>query len=772
MKIMRKMALVFISVVIFSSVAYFTIGQSVLSIATEGEFQRGPGRASSVINRITNEMNNNLLISKQYADYMDILKNINDRYGEGESTKVFDIEEALKKSSVKNMLLLNGNFELDAKIKATDIDVNSDDIKEIFNLLESIYQNGDSNIVNGAFSNILSTENMLAVVACKEFTLGSDKYYNVVITPLNAAYEQMIKKSMDRTIKFEKTTIDEIPGEKKEVQVSNRIYYCISNESSVDIYTNITKEGYGPNYVAHLEDETEVRSIGMRTISTLVVMSIVVTILSNTVSYQMVKRKVLNRILDINKVVNRITNGSSLDTRIEEDREFDEISTLKSDINGMLNRLKSYSDNLEYMSSHDMLTGLLDRGSIHKYISELIANEEEFALFFVDLDNFKGINDTLGHTVGDGLLCLVTNQLEEYEKKHDDVKVGRFGGDEFILVRKGTNDIELVDKMAGEVLKLVNNTFEIENYMYEIKASMGISLYPQHAKENVNLLQYSDIAMYRSKKNGGNSYTIFSEEMLEPLNIEAKLKKAIENNELEVYYQPIYNIDKDEIIGAEALIRWNSDGVIIPPDKFISVAKKTGDILEIDSLVLKEAMKSCKEWRKKYRDDFYISINASKRFLKSKDLLKKIQKQLKLNGLDSSSIKLEITEDEVIEDFARTIEILNDVRDLGIGVYLDDFGTGYSSFNHIKTLPIDVIKIDRSFLLDIEQNNKSKSIVGTMINLFHGLNLDIVCEGVEDKEQVGILKNLECDNIQGYYFSKPLPKSVFDEFVKEFNKKD
>ena len=381
------------------------------------------------------------------------------------------------------------------------------------------------------------------------------------------------------------------------------------------------------------------------------------------------------------------------------------------------------------------------------------------------------INDTLGHHIGDKLLVKVSEVLYSIVEEEKNLTVGRIGGDEFIIVRNGKNDLDEIKRVASKVIKKINKCYEFNSYMYEIKASMGISFYSEHSTKGSEILQYSDIAMYCSKRDGGNRYTIFEEQMLEPLRIEKRLKKAIEKKEFKMYLQPIYNVKKDTIQGYEALVRWYDGDQVIAPYKFIPLAKRTGDIVGIDNFIFKEALRMVRELIDCGKEEFYISLNASKLFLKQENLIEFIKSELEKYNVESKYIKMEVAEDEIIDDFEYTIALLDKLRNIGIEIYLDDFGVGYSSFSHIKKLPIDVIKLDRSLIIDIESNIKSQEIVKTLINMAHNMNVGIICEGIEENEQVNILRNFNCDNIQGYYFGKPVTKVHYIDEMKKENMK-
>lgn len=421
-------------------------------------------------------------------------------------------------------------------------------------------------------------------------------------------------------------------------------------------------------------------------------------------------------------------------------------------------------DEMRYLGNYDVLTGLQNRYSLYNYMAQLKEDGKVFSIFFIDLDNFKSLNDSLGHNSGDEVLCQAAFTLQNLE---EDIEVGRLGGDEFLLVKKGELSKADAENLGNKILRKLNKTFEYKNFNYELKASIGASSFPNHTTDIETLIRYADIAMYKSKNSGGNIIEVFNEEMLEDILIEGLLKKAIDNKEFVVNFQPIYSVNKKMIIGAEALVRWVRDGKVIYPDKFIHIAKRTGDIYEIDNYVLKEACIFCKEKRKEGFKDFQVSVNASYRFLKQHKFIDKLKDVLDEVGLDPNGLKLEITEDEVLEDAKQVVELLKEIKALGVMIALDDFGVGYSSFSYIKILPIDTIKIDRSLLSKIENDRKTVAIIETLIKLAHTLELDVIAEGVEMQDQLDLLKTLNCDKIQGYFISKPIEREEFKKLLEQ-----
>lgn len=765
MKLMRKIALIFISVTIISSMAFFALGAKMIEEASRGELDRGPGRTGGALNRIQGEVNQLTSQAREFGEYFSIASKIEEEYGAEASQEIINIKGKLEKAPINNMIIVDENFNIIYTVKAESINLDSEGIKDLLRQSKDI-MNSKENIKKGFFGGIIGTEEMPYIVGAKRINHGNK--YLLTINPMDASYVAHMDELTARNVELAKSEEVEVLKPDMEVvdELDNNTYYCYRNTDTIDIYTEFKVLGDGPKYYIRLTDDREVKNNATKNINTLVYVIIIFTILANSVVYIIIKRQVLKRIININEVVNKVSAGTGLNVSLNNDDSRDEISSLTVDLNNMFKRLKVYADNLEYIGEHDILTDLMNRNKLNKSIKSLIDNKEEFSLIFIDLDNFKGINDTLGHNVGDELLCTVAKELNRY-MKDDNIKIGRIGGDEFVVIRKGTNNKEELESFTKEMLDNIHSIYEVNKYSYEIKASMGISCYPQDSEEEVNLFQYADIAMYCSKEYGGNRCTFFEPYMLETLEIESKIKCSLENNEFKVYFQPIHNTEDEDFAGAEALIRWETKNGIMLPYTFIQLAKKTGDIVDIDNFVLTESIKMCRICIDKGLEDFYISINASKGFLKQKNLVQFIKRELEKQNVPASAIKLEITEDEVIDDLQYTIDILNEIKKIGIKIALDDFGTGYSSFNHIKILPVDIVKIDRSFIIDIQKSDKDRVIVDTMIDLCHSLNIKVICEGVEEDGQVQILKKLNCDSIQGYYFNRPLEEEKFMKLISD-----
>lgn len=434
------------------------------------------------------------------------------------------------------------------------------------------------------------------------------------------------------------------------------------------------------------------------------------------------------------------------------------ISVILNDVS----EINQINDKLEYIANYDDVTGLYSKFYSLNYLTNVINNNEDVFTILLDLDNFKIINDAIGHSKGDKILKILGESLEKLNS--DKTIVGRFGGDEFIVVGIGTK--EEAENICNEIRRIINRRLKFNNYTYEVKGTIGVSLYPTQGLNTEELIQYADIAMHTGKIEGKNRFKIYNEEMKDAFELQSKLKEAIARGELEAYFQPIYNTLSNEVIGAEALVRWKTIKEVITPDRFLDLAKKNGDIVLIDDFILREACKLCKEKIEEGIKDFYISVNISYKYFILDSFIEIVKEIIRDTDIKPSRLRVEITESELLRDYDNLSKKLEELRDMGIKISLDDFGVGYSAFNYIRKLPIDSIKIDNNLVKELGKDEKNKYIIDMLIKLCRKLNLEVVCEGVELEEQLDILKDINCENIQGYYISEPLSKEKFNELLK------
>lgn len=436
-------------------------------------------------------------------------------------------------------------------------------------------------------------------------------------------------------------------------------------------------------------------------------------------------------------------------------------------------KLEEQRDILDYTAYHDYLTKLANRAQFITILEKTLekAQQQSFqvGLLFIDLDRFKEINDSFGHSVGDLVLCEIADRLNAIAAK--DALIARLGGDEFTLI--------VEDKTNEEIEHLVNNIIDIiqkpltfyATEMY-LTCSIGISFFPKDAKDAESLLRNADTAMYKAKNKGKNTFQFYNQSMteasIERLQMENHLRRAIEKDELVLYYQPQVDAENHKITGAEVLLRWN-DSVLgnISPAKFIPLAEETGLILPLGDWVLKEAFIQQSKWLQSGMAPDILAINIAAKQIYYTDLVATITNLLETYEIDPHTIELEITERIIVENPDYTIKVLNTLRSLGVRISIDDFGTGYSSLSYLKTLPLDKIKIDQSFIRGIPASHEDAQIIKTIISLSQGLNKSVIAEGVETEGQKSFLQEAGCSEMQGYLFAKPLPAVEFEQFMRE-----
>lgn len=426
---------------------------------------------------------------------------------------------------------------------------------------------------------------------------------------------------------------------------------------------------------------------------------------------------------------------------------------------------KSLEQKIFNLAYYDTLTSLPNRKKLLEEIQTLIDNgNENFALMFIDLDNFKSINDSLGHDVGDYVLEKTAVRLKQLIDEN--IIIGRLGGDEFIIVIKNIFHISEAEALANKLYSILKPAIIYKGNELYIGASIGISFYPEDGTTLTQLMRNADTAMYAAKKNGGYSYEIYSRKMndfaLTELIMENNLRKALDNNQIIVYYQPITDLKTLTLLGFEALSRWNQNNKLVPPSQFIPLAKNIGEIANIDNWVLRHACLQCKIWHKQNNTNIYASVNISFKQLKEPSFIKSVMNALEDSELEPNYLNLEITEDVAMEDVELSINVLNKLKAKGVMVSLDDFGTGYSSLSYVNKLPIDLLKIDMSLINALDRDKKNVEIVRAIIVMSHSLGIKVLAEGVERESQLEILKEMDCDRIQGYIISKPIPGSDFE----------
>ena len=446
-----------------------------------------------------------------------------------------------------------------------------------------------------------------------------------------------------------------------------------------------------------------------------------------------------------------------------------EIRILSGMMNSMIKTIKNSRDELieqrrqiQYQANHDSLTGLTNRYLFNDRLKHALKkakrNNSILAVLFIDLDHFKQVNDSYGHDMGDQLLVEVTSLLNKTVRAED--TIARMGGDEFVIMIEDFKDVFDASILSGKIIQSFSNSIAINEHDLYVSCSIGISLYPHNGQTSEDLLKQADAAMYKAKHEGRNNYQFYNSEMtdraIEKLTMETQLRSAILNDEFVVYYQPQVNATNGELSGMEALVRWNSPTMgLVPPGSFIPVAESTGRMVEIDRISMMKAMQQVSEWRNMGLNPGVLSLNLTLQHLLSRDFIPGLMSIMHNAKCNADCIELEITEGHIMSRPEETIKILHELNDIGIRLSLDDFGTGYSSLGYLKKLPVDKLKIDRSFIIDLPEDEDDIAIIRSIIALSQCMNLEVLAEGVETKAQKDLLLELGCEYIQGYYYGKP-----------------
>jgi diguanylate cyclase (GGDEF)-like protein/PAS domain S-box-containing protein len=433
---------------------------------------------------------------------------------------------------------------------------------------------------------------------------------------------------------------------------------------------------------------------------------------------------------------------------------------------------KLYQSRIEQQANFDPLTGLANRSLLQDRLGQAILTAASFntglAVAFIDLDRFKFINDTLGHHVGDEMLKIMAARLRACVHERD--TVARLGGDEFVLLLNSPGSADEVRSVLERMLTTVTQPWITDHGEYQVTCSIGIALYPDDGADAQTLLKHADSAMYRAKDSGRNQFQFFTREinrlMTERLELEGKLRRALERNQFQLHYQPRIDLPTGKILGAEALIRWYLPGEDpILPGRFIPLAEETGLIIPIGKWVLRTACAQNKAWQDMGLPPSMVSVNVSARQFRANNFVRSVADALRETGLDPKYLEIELTE-SVMHDAPQLVGMLGELKRIGVQVAIDDFGTGYSSLSSLKRFPVDRLKVDRSFVEHIANDADDAALVRTIITLGRNLGLKVVAEGVETAEQLQFLREHACDEIQGFYFSRAVPTQQFEELLR------
>jgi len=438
-----------------------------------------------------------------------------------------------------------------------------------------------------------------------------------------------------------------------------------------------------------------------------------------------------------------------------------------------ITELKRNEERFQYLATHDALTGLPNRLLFGQLLNHALQSAKrynrELAVFFIDLDRFKMINDTLGHDAGDQLLREIAGRLDQVLREID--IVARLGGDEYVVLIEEVTEQSQIITVAQKILSAVIKPIVLKDNEYRITASIGISLYPKDGQDEQSLMKNADIAMYLAKEEGKNNFQFYKPNLksrsFERLTLETNLREALERNEFSLHYQAKLDLKTNAITGVEALLRWQNPALgAVAPTQFIPVAEETGLIIPIGRWVLKTACAQNAAWQAQGLPKVCMAVNLSMRQLMDDNLIQDIRTVLQDYGLAPNLLELEITESMLMQNPERVIKILAEIKKLGVRLAIDDFGTGYSSLGQLKRFPIDTLKVDRSFIRDLPSNSEDRGITEAIIAMGKTLSITVIAEGVETEEQEAFLRSRACDEMQGFYFSKPIAPGQFADLLR------
>ena len=581
--------------------------------------------------------------------------------------------------------------------------------------------------------------------------------------------------------------------------VSNYNMGQITESGSFEYFYENTNQIYGYSILPGInwvllvkQDTSEIKSLTtvMLSLLTLVcfILLIIITIFADVLS-----RKVSAPIIALRDAMRAASDGNlTAQSNIKSGNELGELSknfnkmlhiikTNYEDLESMheellLNeeQLRSNYDHIEYLAYHDTLTNLPNKLAFLDYVNAVLATDQQagcmHAVYFVDLDNFKMVNDTLGHEYGDSLLVKTAQLLSDITGGSG--MLARAGGDEFLFFRENIPSKEEAVQFASTIIELFKNPIDLSGEIVYVSMSIGISIYPENGISSNVLIKNADIAMYKSKDTGKNKFTLFDAKMEEELNrntlILEVLRNAIDNKDIYIQYQPLMEINTNNVIGFEALMRIHSDRLgFITPNEFIPIAEESGLINELSSWLIREACLFNRRLIDLGATPRAVSVNISSVQINRPGFVSLLSEILAETQLPPQYLELEITESTLVSSIMDTTQMLNNLQNLGVKISLDDFGTGYSSLNYLTNMPIDTLKIDKSFIDKICNSNKDSCIAESIIQLAHSLEIKVVAEGVENENQLCLLRKKKCDIVQGYIYSPPLHPAALEDVIRE-----
>lgn len=500
--------------------------------------------------------------------------------------------------------------------------------------------------------------------------------------------------------------------------------------------------------------------------STVLFISLVLAYLLN---WQLQKR-LTAPISDLINLVSYVAKNKKYHRRLDSARD-DEIGDLTLGVNTMLDTIEAHETQLFQRANYDELTQLPNRHLLMERLTHGIntatRNKTEIALLFLDLDRFKVVNDSLGHRVGDELLVQVAGKLVNTLRKSD--SISRWGGDEFVMLLENIKDVEDIDNIVEKIVEELAKPTMTGGHLLRVSTSIGIARFPQDGDDSVSLLKHADISMYRAKAQGPGKFEYFNPTMLNDsvkrLTLEVTVHEAFEKKDFFMVYQPQVAVASGNVVGLEALIRWNFGGSFVPPDEFLPVIEEVGLMHDLSLWVLEQACQQNVDWQNAGFPPVSIAVNLSPSFILHVDCAEKVQSILRKTGLAAKYLEIELTENTFIGSGLAAVSVLKSLRDIGVIIALDDFGTGYSCLSYLKDLPIGTLKIDGTFIQGLGVSQANDGIVQSIITLGKSLGMTLVAECVETEQQRNLLEHMECDIIQGYLYSKPLSAADAASFL-------
>lgn len=517
---------------------------------------------------------------------------------------------------------------------------------------------------------------------------------------------------------------------------------------------------------------TELKSLNIYKIRYLLIASIIfitILILAYLLNWQSQKR-LMTPIKDLINLVNYVAKNKRYHKRLNTVRN-DEIGDLISGVNAMLNTIETHEMQLTNHANYDELTQLPNRHLIMDRLTHAIntakRSRTSLVVLFLDLDQFKVINDSLGYTIGDELLVQVAAKLTNILRNSD--SISRWGGDEFLILLESIEQTDDIESVVNKIIKELSQPTIIAGHLLQVSTSVGIARFPEDGEDSLSLLKHADLSMFHAKAKGQGQFQYFKPEMLNEathrLTLEMRVRSALENNEFFMVYQPQIAVDSEEIVGFESLIRWKLDGEFVSPDEFLPIMEEVGLMPELSLWILEQTCKQNMSWQQSGLTPVSIAVNLPASFIVHPQCLEKIQSILTATGLAPKYLEIELTENTFVGSKLNALPTLEALVALGINIALDDFGTGYSCMSYLQYLPIKIIKIDGCFIKGLGLNQANKGIVQSIITLGKSLNMLVVAECVETEQQRSILKDMDCDIIQGYFYSKPLTTDEATRFL-------